>query len=30
MAARDVGLCHPVRTAIGIYNGTLKSTPALT
>src|SRR2546421_12420976 len=28
MAARDVVLCHPVRTAIGTYNGTLKATPA--
>src|SRR3989440_780649 len=28
MAARDVVLCHPVRTAIGTYNGTLKGTPA--
>src|SRR5439155_3523959 len=25
---REVVLCHPVRTAIGTYNGTLKSTPA--
>ena len=28
MQARDVVLCHPVRTAIGTYNGTLKATPA--
>jgi acetyl-CoA C-acetyltransferase len=28
MPARDVMLCHPVRTAIGTYNGTLKGTPA--
>ncbi|HEX7007822.1 MAG TPA: acetyl-CoA C-acyltransferase, partial [Alphaproteobacteria bacterium] len=28
MAARDVILCSPVRTAIGAYGGTLKSTPA--
>jgi acetyl-CoA C-acetyltransferase len=28
MPARDVVLCHPVRTAIGSYNGTLKGTPA--
>ncbi|WP_420992521.1 thiolase family protein [Cupriavidus sp. 30B13] len=28
MKARDVVLCHPVRTAIGAYNGALKSTPA--
>ncbi|HVO16149.1 MAG TPA: acetyl-CoA C-acetyltransferase [Alphaproteobacteria bacterium] len=28
MAARDVVLCSPVRTAIGTYGGTLKSTPA--
>ena len=28
MPARDVVLCHPVRTAIGTYNGTLKATPA--
>ena len=26
--ARDVILCSPVRTAIGTYGGTLKSTPA--
>ena len=25
---RDVVLCHPVRTAIGTYNGTLKTVPA--
>jgi acetyl-CoA C-acetyltransferase len=28
MPSRDVILCHPVRTAIGTYNGTLKGTPA--
>src|ERR1700736_3225555 len=28
MQAREVLLCHPVRTAIGTYNGTLKATPA--
>jgi len=28
MQAKDVVLCHPVRTAIGTYNGTLKATPA--
>lgn len=28
MNAREVVLCHPVRTAIGAYNGALKSTPA--
>ena len=28
MPSRDVVLCHPVRTAIGTYNGTLKDTPA--
>src|SRR2546430_11420681 len=28
MPSREVVLCHPVRTAIGTYNGTLKSTPA--
>jgi acetyl-CoA C-acetyltransferase len=28
MAARDLVLCSPVRTAIGTYGGTLKSTPA--
>src|ERR1700682_2806927 len=28
MPTRDVILCHPVRTAIGTYNGTLKGTPA--
>jgi acetyl-CoA C-acetyltransferase len=28
MQERQVVLCHPVRTAIGTYNGTLKSTPA--
>src|ERR1700681_3398562 len=28
MQAREVVVCHPVRTAIGTYNGTLKATPA--
>jgi acetyl-CoA C-acetyltransferase len=28
MQAREVLLCHPVRTAIGTYSGTLKATPA--
>jgi acetyl-CoA C-acetyltransferase len=28
MQAQEIVLCHPVRTAIGTYNGTLKSTPA--
>jgi acetyl-CoA C-acetyltransferase len=28
MQQREVVLCHPVRTAIGTYNGTLKTTPA--
>ncbi len=28
MANPDVVLCHPVRTAIGTYGGTLKNTPA--
>lgn len=28
MQEREVVLCHPVRTAIGTYNGTLSSTPA--
>src|SRR5690242_19842481 len=28
MTSRDVVLCHPVRTAIGAYNGTLKGVPA--
>jgi acetyl-CoA C-acetyltransferase len=28
MQEREVVLCHPVRTAIGTYNGTLKATPA--
>lgn len=28
MSARDVVLCHPVRTAIGAFNGSLKTTPA--
>lgn len=28
MSAKDVVLCHPVRTAIGAFNGSLKGTPA--
>jgi acetyl-CoA C-acetyltransferase len=28
MNAREVVLCQPVRTAIGAYNGSLKSIPA--
>lgn len=28
MTPSDVVLCHPVRTAIGAYNGTLKTVPA--
>jgi acetyl-CoA C-acetyltransferase len=28
MTPRDVVLCHPVRTAIGAYNGSLKDVPA--
>ncbi|MBB1629593.1 thiolase family protein [Cupriavidus sp. UME77] len=28
MKTREVVLCHPVRTAIGAYNGSLKATPA--
>jgi len=28
MASREVVLCHPVRTPIGAFNGTLKDTPA--
>ncbi len=28
MQSREVVLCHPVRTAIGSFNGTLKTTPA--
>ena len=28
MSTRDIVLCHPVRTAIGAFNGSLKSTPA--
>ena len=28
MGNRDVVLCHPVRTAIGSFNGSLKDTPA--
>lgn len=30
MPSRDIVLCHPVRTAIGTFNGTLKDTPAVT
>lgn len=29
MSKREVVLCHPVRTAVGTYNGSLKSTPAV-
>jgi acetyl-CoA C-acetyltransferase len=29
MSKREVVLCHPVRTAIGTYNGSLKATPAV-
>ena len=29
MSNREVVLCHPVRTAIGTYGGSLKSTPAI-
>ncbi|CAG2147304.1 thiolase family protein [Cupriavidus numazuensis] len=29
MSTREVVLCHPVRTAIGAFNGTLKGTPAV-
>jgi acetyl-CoA C-acetyltransferase len=29
MSSRDVVLCHPVRTAIGTFNGTFKDTPAV-
>ncbi|MFC4521027.1 thiolase family protein [Cupriavidus pinatubonensis] len=29
MNTREVVLCHPVRTAIGAFNGTLKGTPAV-
>jgi acetyl-CoA C-acetyltransferase len=29
MSKREVVLCHPVRTAIGTYNGSLKSIPAV-
>ncbi|WP_231973367.1 hypothetical protein [Ralstonia insidiosa] len=29
MSTRDVVLCHPVRTAIGAFNGSLKATPAV-
>jgi acetyl-CoA C-acetyltransferase len=28
MANHEIVLCHPVRTAIGMYNGSLKGTPA--
>jgi acetyl-CoA C-acetyltransferase len=28
MPSREIVLCHPVRTAIGTYGGSLKSTPA--
>jgi acetyl-CoA C-acetyltransferase len=28
MSAREIILCHPVRTTIGAYNGSLKSVPA--
>ncbi|MCG6657799.1 acetyl-CoA C-acetyltransferase [Halomonas campisalis] len=28
MSSRDVVICHPVRTAIGTYGGSLKDTPA--
>ncbi|MWJ27414.1 acetyl-CoA C-acyltransferase [Halomonas sp. ZH2S] len=28
MSTRDVVICHPVRTAIGTYGGSLKDTPA--
>ncbi|RZU98209.1 thiolase family protein [Spiribacter vilamensis] len=28
MSSRNVVICHPVRTAIGTYNGSLKDTPA--
>jgi len=28
MSTRDIVLCHPVRTAIGTYSGSLKGTPA--
>jgi len=28
MPSREIVLCHPIRTAIGTYNGTLKGTPA--
>ena len=29
MFAQDIVLCHPVRTAIGAFNGSLKDTPAV-
>jgi len=28
MSTREVVLCHPVRTAIGTFNGSLKTVPA--
>lgn len=28
MTTREIVIAHPVRTAIGAYNGTLKSVPA--
>ena len=28
MSAREVVICHPVRTAIGTFGGSLKNTPA--
>ena len=28
MSARDIVLCSPVRTAIGAFNGSLKTIPA--
>lgn len=30
MTSRDIVLCHPVRTAIGTYGGSLKDVPAPT
>ena len=29
MATRDIVLCAPLRTAIGAFNGSLKTTPAV-
>jgi acetyl-CoA C-acetyltransferase len=29
MSTRDVVLCHPVRTAVGAFDGSLKATPAV-